>query len=245
MGAAVAAEVPPPLQLVVDTASDSGTMYGTLRRYERATARDPWREVGAPVAILFGKHGLAWGRGLHEPQPGLQKTTNDGRAPAGRFLIGTIVGDAPALPEGAKWTDYFQKSDRTAWIDDAKVPAAYNHLYVLPPGTPPPPWFEGQRMRLNDPAHEWEVTIEHNYADPLPEFGNAIFFHIRRAKDRPSAGCTVMTRDDLRTLILWLDPAAHPQVVQLAEPDYARLWKAWDLPPPPAPSSAPAPFPYP
>jgi len=240
----------PPDQLLVAVAPTTDSIHGTLRRYERDNPQAPWREVGQPIAILFGKNGLAWGRGLNDPQPGPQKQLGDGRAPAGRFLIGPILGDAPRLPEAAKWTDYVQKTDRVAWIDDPALPVAYNHLYVLPAGTTPPPWFEGQRMRLNDPAHEWEVTIEHNYDDPVPNAGNAIFFHVERGAERPSFGCTVMPRDDLRDLVTWLDPKAHPQVVQLAEADYQRLWKEWDLPPPPAadvpvPAAAPAPAPAP
>jgi len=247
LGSVHAAE--PPDQLVVAVSSSLEAPHGTLRRYERDNPQSPWREIGQPIPILFGKNGLGWGRGLdlNDPQPGPQKQLGDGRAPAGRFLIGPILGDAPQLPDGAKWTDYTQKTDRVAWIDDPALPVPYNHLYVLPAGAPPPPWFEGQRMRLGDPAHEWEVTIEHNYDDPVPNAGNAIFFHVERGVDRPSFGCTVMPREDLRDLVTWLDPKAHPQVVQLAAPDYLRLWKEWDLPPPalelptPAPASTPAP----
>ena len=236
--------VEPPDQLLLALAPTTEATHGTLRRFERDSPQSSWREVGQAVPILFGKNGLAWGRGLHDPQPGPQKQLGDGRAPAGRFLIGPILGDAPRLPEGAKWTDYIQKTDRVAWIDDPALPVPYNHAYILREGEETPPWFEGQRMRLGDPAHEWEITIEHNYDDPVPSAGNAIFFHVERGTDRPSFGCTVMTRDDLRELVTWLDPKAHPQLVQLAESDYERLWKDWDLPGPGA-LAAPAPAPAP
>lgn len=149
----------------------------------------------------------------------------------GRFAVGTILGDAPALPSGSLWPDYVQKTERTAWVGDPALPG-YNHLYVLPEGEAPPPWFDKEKTRLHDPAHEWEVLIEHNYPESAPGLGSAIFFHIRRGPDRPSYGCTVMAREELERLVRWLDPAKHPQVVQLDEADYRRLWQAWDLPAP-------------
>lgn len=222
-----------PTQLLLSIAPDADASRAVLQRYIRPATGAPWTPVGLSIPVLLGKHGLAWGRGLHAPQPGLQKQEGDGRSPAGRFAIGLILGDAPHLPPGAKWTAYVPKTERTAWIDDPAIPGHYNQLYLLPAGETPPPWFEKERVRLNDPAHEWEVLIEHNYPDAEPGAGSAIFFHVRRGEDRPSSGCTVMARDDLRDLVLWLDPAAHPQLVQLTAADYARLAAAWDLPPAP------------
>jgi hypothetical protein len=226
-----------PLQLLVSIAPDTGATKGVLTAWERKAPSAPWLPAPAVFAgqpstvVQYGWKGLAWGRGLHAPQSGLQKMDGDGRAPMGRFAIGTMFGDAPQLPPGAKWTDYVQKTDRTAWIDDPTLPG-YNHLYVLRDGETPPPWFERNRMRTGDPARAWEILIEHNYTDAQPGFGSAIFFHIRRAVDHPSAGCTVMAEDALLGLMTWLDPQAHPQLVQLDRDDYARLGKEWELPAP-------------
>lgn len=235
--AAAADAAPAPLQLLLSIAPDTGATKGTLTAWERDTPSSPWKAApavfaGQPsAAVQYGWKGLAWGRGLHAPQPGLQKRESDGRAPMGRFAIGMMLGDAPHLPPGAKWTDYVQKSDRTAWIDDPAAPH-YNHLYVLKDGETPTPWFEKNRMRVGDPARAWEIVIEHNYDDAQPGLGSAIFFHIRRSEDHPSAGCTVMAEAALLGLMTWLDPKAHPQLVQLDRDDYLKLGKAWDLPAP-------------
>ncbi len=222
---------PSPTQLLLSVAPDTEAIKGLLLLYERKDAAHPWTPAGGPVPVQYGWKGLAWGRGLHAPQPGLQKKEGDGRAPMGRFALGLVMGDAPRLPDGAKWADYVQTSYRTAWVDDPTLPN-YNHLYVLKDGETPPPWFERNRMRVGDPARAWEIVIEHNYDDPLPGAGSAIFFHIQRGTDHASAGCTVMPQDALLKLIVWLDPAAHPQLVQLDQADYERLWKEWDLPAP-------------
>lgn len=235
--ASVAGAADAPLQLLLSVAPGTDSTKGLLTAYQRDTPTAPWKPVptvfaGNPsAAIQYGWKGLAWGRGLHEPQPGLQKRESDGRAPMGRFAIGMMLGDAPHLPPGAKWNEYVQKSARTAWIDDPALPH-YNHLYVLKDGETPPEWFEKSKMRVGDFARAWEILIEHNYVDAQPGFGSAIFFHIRRSEDHPSAGCTVMAEDALLGLITWLDPKAHPQLVQLDQDDYLKLWKAWDLPAP-------------
>ncbi len=42
--------------------------------------------------VLFGKDGLAWGRGVAgQDEPGLHKVEKDKRAPAGIFKIGEVV----------------------------------------------------------------------------------------------------------------------------------------------------------
>ena len=76
-------------------------MRGELQRFERAGA-GPWQPVGRPVPVLFGKNGLAWGRGLAgQDEKGLRKNERDGRAPAGVFRIGKIYTYDAALPAGA------------------------------------------------------------------------------------------------------------------------------------------------
>ncbi len=50
-------------QLIIGLAPDWNSMRGTLQRFER-TGAGPWQPAGAPYPVLFGKNGLAWGRGL-------------------------------------------------------------------------------------------------------------------------------------------------------------------------------------
>ncbi|CAF0698441.1 L,D-transpeptidase family protein [Candidatus Methylacidithermus pantelleriae] len=223
---------PSPLrQLVLVLAPSWDSSSAVAQRFEQDTRSREWKAVGEPFPVLLGKHGLAWGIGLHPPQPGLQKTEKDKRAPAGRFRIGILLSEDPSPPPGCRWPYYHQVTARDAWIDDPKLPF-YNHLYTLPPGTKPPPWFRKERMKLHDPAYHWLLLIEHNYPNSIPGKGSAIFFHIRRGPHRPTSGCTTMAKERLNELLLWLDPAASPELVQLPSEEYLRLWQAWDLPPP-------------
>src|ERR1700759_1505689 len=67
-------------QLLLAIAPDWNSQQGEMRIYER----DPggqWTERGAPIAVLFGKNGLAWGVGLAgQNENGLHKKERDGRA---------------------------------------------------------------------------------------------------------------------------------------------------------------------
>lgn len=205
-------------------------MRGTLQRFER-TGSGPWQAVGAPAAVLFGKKGLAWGRGLAgQGEEGLRKTERDGRAPAGVFRIGKIYTYDPALPAGADFP-FHQVTKADAWIDDPTRPD-YNQFVTIDDPENPPPWFAREKMRHNDSAYRWLVEIRHNSDPPLPNEGSAIFFHIRRGVSRPTAGCTTMAENNLIRLITWLRAERHPSYVLLPRRVYLEKAKLWNLPPP-------------
>lgn len=216
-------------QLILSIAPDWSSSQGTLQRYERAT-NGQWTKVGEAVPVNYGKHGLAWGRGVRgEAEPGLRKRESDGRTPAGAFTLGVIYGNDPRLPDGADFP-YHQVTDADAWPDDPKNPFYNRHVAV--DAANPPAWFKSQRMRTGDPAYRWRVEIRHN-ADPVePGTGSATFFHVRRGETRPTSGCTTMAEPALRELVIWLRAAANPHYVVLPRTEYLRLWKAWGLPPP-------------
>jgi L,D-peptidoglycan transpeptidase YkuD (ErfK/YbiS/YcfS/YnhG family) len=216
-------------QLIISIAPTWSSHQGTLQRYER-DATGPWIKVGEGVPVLYGKKGLAWGRGVRgSDQPGLRKSEGDGRTPAGAFTLGVIYGNDPALPSGADFP-YHQVTDLDAWPDDPTNQFYNQHVTV--DATNPPAWFAAQKMRTGDPAYRWRVEIRHN-ADPIePGAGSATFFHIRRGETRPTAGCTTMAEPALRALVIWLRAAAQPHYVLLPRAEYDRLWKAWGLPPP-------------
>ena len=218
-------------QIVVCLADNNESSEGTLQLFSRDAAGQ-WKPDTKPWAVMFGRKGLAWGRGINPAQPGPQKTNGDGRNPAGLFKIGMVLGYASSLPEGAKGWPYHQVTDRDAWIDDPKLTQfPYNHLYTLPPGEPFPDWWPKEYMHLNDFAYQWLILIEHNYDNPVPEAGNEIYFHIRRGEHYRTAGCTTMKLDDLERIVKWLQPGSDAMVVELTKADYARFWQAWHLPP--------------
>jgi len=216
-------------QIVISIAPDWSASQGTLQRYERGP-EGGWRRVGERVPVLYGKNGLAWGRGVRGTEElGQRKREGDGRSPAGVFAIGTIYGNDARLPDGADFP-FHQVTARDAWPDDPQNPFYNQHVTVEP--AQPPAWFAAQRMRTGDPAYRWRVEIRHN-ADPIePGAGSATFFHIRRGETRRTSGCTTMAEPALQDLVVWLRAAAKPHYVLLPREEYERRWQAWGLPQP-------------
>jgi L,D-peptidoglycan transpeptidase YkuD (ErfK/YbiS/YcfS/YnhG family) len=203
-------------------------MRGTLQRFERQGA-GAWRPIGVTIGVLFGKSGLAWGRGIAgQEEDGLHKHERDGRAPAGIFRIGTIYTYDPTLPPGANYP-FHQVTMADAWVDDVTSPD-YNQFVTIDDARHPPPWFAKAKMRHNDFAYRWLVEIRHNSDPPVPNEGSAIFFHIRRGPARPTSGCTTMAESDLVKLITWLRAARHPCYVLLPRDVYAEKDAEWNLP---------------
>lgn len=215
-------------QLAVSIAPDWDSPSGKLQLFEREGSG--WKAASPPFRVLYGKNGLAWGRGIQGlNEPGIQKTERDKRAPAGIFKIGTIYTYDPALPAGASYP-FHTITDADAWIDDPNLPHYNQHVVI--DAKNPPPWFEKQKMRLNDPPHRWLIEIRHNADPPVPNAGSAIFFHIQRGPDRSSAGCTVMQEASIVRIIQWLRKEKNPHYVLLPREEYLRRWKAWGLPSP-------------
>ena len=215
-------------QLIVSIAPTWDADAGRLQCFERSGSA--WKPATPAWPVLYGKSGLAWGRGLlGTDEPGLKKTERDKRAPAGVFRIGTIYTYDFTLPEGANFP-FHTVTTADAWIDDPTLPHYNQHVTIDPQN--PPPWFAKQKMRHGDFAYRWLVEIRHNADPPQPGAGSAIFFHIRRGVDRPTAGCTTMAEENLVKMIRFLRADARPHYALLPRAEYEAKWKAWGLPDP-------------
>ena len=151
-------------QLIVGMAPDWDSSTGMLQRFEREGEK--WRPVGEPWPVLFGKNGLAWGRGvLGTEEPGLHKTEHDAARRPASSGIGTIYTYDSALPEGAEFP-FHTVTAADAWVDDPASPD-YNRHVAIPDPAHPPAWFEKQKMRHSDFAYRWLVEIRHNSDPPV------------------------------------------------------------------------------
>jgi L,D-peptidoglycan transpeptidase YkuD (ErfK/YbiS/YcfS/YnhG family) len=216
-------------QLILGIAPAWDSMRGELRLFERSPGGD-WSAVAGPFPVLFGKNGIAWGRGLAgQNEPGLRKKERDGRAPAGVFEIGKIFGYEANLPDGADYP-YHQVTEADVWSDDPRSPNYNRHIVIDPKH--PPDNYKHEKMRPGDFAYHWLIEIRHNSDPPIPGAGSAIFFHTRRGVNRPSTGCTTMARSDLLKLITWLRAERHPCYALLPASEYDGKWRSWNLPSP-------------
>lgn len=218
------------LQLITAKADTWSSFRASLQCWERDHPKAPWKPVYPNAKpVLLGKKGLAWGTADFKiPASSIpKKIEKDWKAPAGIFALGKLHGYAKQGPSGSTWP-YHQVGEWDAWIDDPTLPEYNRHIVVNPAN--PPSWFPKQRMRLGDFAYTWLLEIQHNTHPPVPGLGSAIFFHVRRGPDRPSAGCTTMKQSDLEDMIRWLNWDKSPHYVLLPKETYQQLQKEWKLP---------------
>jgi len=217
-------------QLIVATAPSWSSHRAILHCWQRSDASEPWQPAFPQSwPALLGRNGMAWGRGAFSPPESSVpwKIEKDGKAPAGVFELGALHGYAKTPPPGAVWP-YLQVGPWDAWIDNPSLPRYNEHVRVDPRNVPS--WFESQRMRLGDNAYKWLLEVRHNTGPATPGYGSAIFFHVRRGPDKPTAGCTTMAVENLEKMIRWLRPNANPYYVLLPQAEYDRLRTAWKLP---------------
>jgi L,D-peptidoglycan transpeptidase YkuD (ErfK/YbiS/YcfS/YnhG family) len=214
--------------LVIVTTPDWNATQGTLRTFEWNGTT--WRARAAAVPITIGRSGSAWGVGLHEPQPGLQKREGDGRSPAGIFTIGTAFGYAERL--AAKFP--YRPMTQFDYCIDVNESPLYNQIVdqrvvgkeAVERSTEP---MRRDVHAKGDQRYKLGFVIEHNPKN-VNAGGSCIFAHLWNAPGQTTAGCTAMAEPAMRSLVDWLDPTQRPLFVLLPEAEYSRLRSNWGLP---------------
>ena len=221
-------------QLLVVTTAGWASTTGELRRFVRDDLRSPWRRAGGVVPIVVGRTGLAWGAGFDRfaargsPTAGPRKREGDGRSPAGVFPLGRAFGFAPA--DSVRWVriPYLPLTAASDCVDDTSS-VHYNEI-VDRKAVPRIDWVSAEHMR-QIVGYRLGVIIRYNAAPPIRARGSCIFFHVWSGPRSTTAGCTALDAGELRRLVAWLDPGAHPVVVQLPVAVYSGLRDRWRLPP--------------
>lgn len=193
-----------------------GAITGTLYRMERVggaeegpgtpesgSGRPSWRQVGPPIPVVVGRSGVG------------PKVEGDSRSPQGVFGLGPVFGYAPQPPPGVTLS-YEHMTAGSICVDDP-ASAHYNLVFNADTLSMAADWKSHEDMRRDlaygDDLYKWGLVVQYN-EPPEAGAGSCIFLHVWRAPDRPTAGCTAMAQDDLLTVLEWLDPQAHPILVQ-------------------------------
>ena len=181
-------------QALIVTPNTEGGFQGKLTAWERKV--DQWESVKQfEYPIVLGKNGLA---------PDGEKQEGDGRTPSGTYPLGTAFGYGPDLESGLH---YRQVTDNDLWIDDPES-AQYNQLVRGPTDAKS---FE--RMKRDDDLYEYGVVIQYNTDPVVPGKGSAIFMHLWRGPDSPTAGCVAMAKENFLPLLKWLNWDHNPVII--------------------------------
>ena len=176
--------------LVTPIRPDSHQAY--LSVWQKQT--NAWHRVYRFSAVI-GRHGMA--------APGV-KREGDGMTPSGIYTLGPAFGYAPSIVTGL---EYRQAGNLDFWVDDVKS-LQYNQWVR---GLPAANSFE--HLRRADDLYRYGVVIGYNMHPVVIGAGSAIFMHIWRRYDSPTAGCVALSGRNLRKTLRWLNRFDQPVII--------------------------------
>ncbi len=197
-------------QLLLVTADNSNSLTAILQRYQRNHPSASWSKVGAPIAVVLGKKGLAWGGTIAKPAAAeitLDKKEGDSRTPIGVFALGPAFGFAPGDPQLK--LDYLALTPYSVCVDDQK--STYYNQIIDSSQVAKNSWRSGEQMH-EVPGYKMGAVIQYNQVQTKPGAGSCIFLHIWRDANTGTAGCVATTAENLKEILTWLDPRKQPMI---------------------------------
>jgi L,D-peptidoglycan transpeptidase YkuD (ErfK/YbiS/YcfS/YnhG family) len=133
-----------------------------------------------------------------------QKKEGDGHTPSGTFQLKRAFGYAPHVATGL---DYQQATEQDFWVDDP-ASAQYNQWVK---GTPQANSYEV--LKREDKLYQYAIVIEYNTEPVVAGKGSAIFLHVWRSPQTPTAGCVAAAEKNMKKLLKWLDLSKKPIII--------------------------------
>ena len=176
----------------------TGKVTARVSGWERNDAG--WTQVINPVKAVIGRKGLA---------PKGEKREGDGRTPSGVFALRRAFGYEEEVPTGLV---YQRVTERDFWID-APGSLQYNQWVAGDV-----PRVSHEVLRRRDNLYKYAVVIEYNANPVVPGMGSAIFLHVWRGANKPTAGCVAMAEADILRFLQWLDKRQNPLILLKGSP---------------------------
>jgi len=199
-------------QLIVVTTKNWSTSNGLLQRY--SYQKEHWYKVGKSIKVKIGRNGLGWGIGLHKIPRGAKyiKKEGDGKSPAGIFKLKQAFGYKPfkiAYPykvykESDHCVDDVNSKFYNRIVDSTKVKKTYKSY---------------ENMKFNKNFYKYGIFVDHN-PNAKKGAGSCIFIHIKKV---PTAGCTAIREDEIKSILKWLDPKKNPLLIQAPKSEIEEL----------------------
>lgn len=212
-------------QLVLVTVPHQDAHQGELTKYQKINGQ--WQQIGPSHDITIGANGIVWTDSPYAPQGAVMKKEGDKRSPAGLFDLKQTFGRSSKEKARYLLMPYETIGPNAQCIEDNS--SAYYNQIVFDNTQVNPDWDQDDRMLRDDELYDWGVFVEHNESK-TPGKGSCIFIHIWRGSDKPTAGCTAMSKRHLTQLVYWLDPMKNPKLALMTKGDVDRLRGFIDLP---------------
>ena len=183
-------------QLITVVTQRARSTLGSLRLWRRRA--DCWVAVDGPWTAHLGRNGVSE-----------SKREGDKTTPAGEFGIQPVMYGIGVNP-GVRYR-YHRIVCGDWWVEDVRSPF-YNRFHHVRCGTKPPFRITSEDMSRSPISYRYLAVIDYNAHPIVPGRGSGIFLHIS-ASGGPTLGCVSLTRAQLVTVLLWLDPTASPEIV--------------------------------
>ncbi len=179
-------------RLVLVTTPGMNDMAATMRLYERASAKEPWRALDAPEPATIGRAGMGWSQFFlklaRRGEP--LKVEGDKRTPAGIYPIGRSFGVlASSRP------DYLHVTPDTICVNDVSSPA-YN---TIASRARVGPAVHAENMSRILPMYRRGLLVDYP-TDARKQAGSCIFIHVWRSPTTGTAGCVAMPEPRVEAL---------------------------------------------
>lgn len=172
--------------IVVGVPADSATT-GTLTAYQKVGQQ--WKVVLGPTTAKVGELGVG------APADGVYRT------PVGTFTFDQAFGREPN--PGTKMP-YFQATQQDWWDEDAASPTYNTHVHSTQN-----PSSITENLYDSGPVYDYAVNIAVN-PKRIPGKVSGIFLHV--TDGNPTWGCVGIGRNEMRSILTWLDPSADPRI---------------------------------
>lgn len=217
-------------QMVLVIADNWNSTTGILQKFQRQSTQNQWQRVGDKIAVNLGENGMGWGIGLHGATLTRSPQVIEGaeKSPVGVFAITLAFGKDSAKNLGVK-LPYKQITNTTFCPDDIKS-KFYNRIVDTKVITKD--WDSAEDMYdyMQQDLYVYGFMVNHNYSKPIPGRGSCFFVHASQGTGISTAGCTAFASTLVKNIIVWLDPAQNPVLVQLPKNIYTLFKTQWNLP---------------
>jgi len=183
-------------QLITVVAATRRSTIGSFRLWRKSG--ECWIGVDGPWTAHLGRNGVSE-----------NKREGDKTTPAGAFGIQPMMYGVGPNP-GVRYR-YHRVVCGDWWVEDVRSPF-YNRFHHVRCGTKPPFRITSEDMSRSPISYRYLAVIDYNTHPIVPGRGSGIFLHVS-ASGGPTLGCVSLTRSQALTVLLWLDPAASPQIV--------------------------------
>jgi L,D-peptidoglycan transpeptidase YkuD (ErfK/YbiS/YcfS/YnhG family) len=180
---------PPTSQIIV--VKSMGGIKANMTLCQRQGAI--WKPMFATsFKAVVGKNGIALAK---------EKKEGDLKTPAGLYPIGNAFGTHPL----ALKMDYKYITADDKFIDDVN----HEHYNSWVSG---PTDAKSYESMLIEP-YAYGAVINYNMNPTIAGAGSAIFIHLRRSPNSPTAGCIALEKKQLLMMLHWLDKNKHPYIL--------------------------------